>query len=266
MVSTTEVIDIAGDLYTTKKNANTNNGRKTMRYLDKLGIRSIDKFKEIYAVNDEDMLLIEKYLKYGYDEKNLNIEDESEKDKLIEILTNGLNFYKNEVEIIERLNKLKNSPSSVKDYIVIKKYNSISELINKIQNAKLVHSYEPIDDDKMHEILVYVAWYLLHSKNKRPESLDRLITDIDNKTISIQDIVDGIKELKTVNEPNKGVKNITRKKYSEYIAPFDFMDENNTYKSGIDKMRKATVKGGVRKEKQMNSFSNFLHLHRYLNQ
>ena len=266
MVGITEVIDIGGDLYTTKKNANTNNGRKTMRYLDKLGIRSIDKFKEIYEVNDEDVSLIAKYLKYGYDEKNLNIEDEYEKEKLIEILTNGQKYYENEVGIIEQLNKLKNSPSSVKDYIVIKKYNSISELINKIKNASIIHSYEPINDDKLHEILVYVAWYLLHSKNKRPESLNKLISDIDNQTISIQDIVDGIKELKTVHEPNKGVKNITRKKYSEYIAPFDFMDENNTYKSGIDKMRKATVKGGVRKGKQMNSFSNFLHLHRYLNQ
>ena len=279
MVGTTEVIDIAGDLYTTKKNANTNNGRKTMRYLDKLGIRSIDKFKEIYGVNDEDVLLIEKYLKYGYDEKNLNIDDESEKDKLIEILTNGLNFYKNEVEIIERLNKLKNSPTSVRDYIVIKKYNSISELINKIQNAKLVHSYEPIDDDKMHEILVYVAWYLLHSKNKRPESLDTFITAIDNKTISIQDIVDGIKELKTVNESDK---------ISKFIVPFDVMGKEITsYTEAVRKMKSTmknttnstkstnstnntkkntTVKGGVRKEKQMNSFSNFLHLHRYLNQ
>lgn len=274
MVSTTETIDIGGDLYSlTKNNANTKNGRKTKRNLYALGIQTIDKFKEIYGANDEDIQLIEKYFKYGYDEKNLTIEDELEKNKIIEILTNGLEYYKNQVEIIEKLNKLKNSPGSVKDYVIVKKYKSISELINKIKNASIIHSYEPINDDKLHEILVYVAWFLLQSKNKRPKSLDTFITDIDNKTISIQDIVDGIKELKTVNETDK---------ISKFIVPFDVMGKEitsyteavrkmkstmkNTTKSTNNTIKNTTVKGGVRNRKYINSLTTFLHLHRYLNQ
>jgi hypothetical protein len=184
MDRSTKVIDIAGDLYTTNKNrGNTAKNRKMIRDLYTIGISSVDKFQEIYAANDEDVSLIEKYFKHGYDEKKLMIEDEYEKEKLIQILTNGLEYYKNDIEIIEKLNKLKNSPSSVMDYIVIKKYNNIAELIDKIRNTIPAHSYKPIEEDKMHEILVYVAWFLLHSKNKRPETLNKLIPDIDNKTI-----------------------------------------------------------------------------------
>ena len=267
MVGTTEVIDIAGDLYTTKKNANTNNGRKTMRYLDKLGIRSIDKFKEIYGVNDEDVLLIEKYLKYGYDEQQLNIDD-TDKDKLIEILTNGLNFYKNQVEIIEKLNKLKNSPTSVRDYIVIKKYNSIAELIHNIKNPrrKIIDVInEPMDDEKIYKILAHTAWYLTKPKNKRPESIKQLVSDIDNADVSIQDIVNGIQEMKRLNDISQNTKNSTRKKrYSSVILPFEFMDEKDNYTTGIAKMRKtqkSTIKGG---SKLHDIFTPFIYLHRYL--
>lgn len=268
MVGTTEVIDIAGDLYTTKKNANTNNGRKTMRYLDKLGIRSIDKFKEIYEVNDEDVSLIAKYLKYGYDEQKLNI-DATDKDKLIEILTNGLNFYKNQVEIIEKLNKLKNSPTSVRDYIVIKKYNSIAELIHNIKNPrrKIIDVInEPMDDEKIYKILAHTAWYLTKPKNKRPESIKQLVSDIDNTDVSIQDIVNGIQEMKRLNDIlQKTTKNSTRKKrYSSVILPFEFMDEKDNYTTGIAKMRetqKSTTKGG---SKLHDIFTPFIHLHRYL--
>ena len=274
MYSITKVIDIAGDLYTTNKsNTNTANGRKMMLDLYTLGIASIYKFKEVYGDDEEGMRLIEKYLKYGYDEKNLTIEDEYEKKKLIEILTNGLKYYENEIEIIEELNTLKNSPGSVKDYLVMKKYNSISELIHKIKNAKLV-STTVIDDDKLHEILVYVAWYLLQSKSKRPESLNKLITDIDNKTISIQDIVDGINDLKELSGSDKDVPGSKRstRKYSEYIKPFDLMDEKNTsYREAVRKMKNATMKNttvikGGGNQRYTNSLTTFLHLHRYLNQ
>jgi len=259
------IIDIAGDLYNIKQlNGNTAKNRKMIRDLYTIGIQTFDKFQEIYAANDEDVALIEKYFKHGYDEKKLNVDD-NDKEKLIQILTNGLEYYKNDIEIIEKLNKLKNSPSSVMDYIVIKKYNNIAELIDKIRNTIPAYSYKPIEEDKMHEILVYVAWFLLHSKNKRPESLNKLITDIDNKTISIQDIVDGIKDLKELNKSDSTTKMNTRKNYSKYIAPFNVMSKNNTYRAGIKKMRANAIKGGSN-NKYSNSFSNFLYLHRYLNQ
>ena len=122
MVGTTEVIDIAGDRYNTKElNGNTLNSRRALRDLLKIGIQTIQQFKEIYKANDDDVKLIIKYLKYGYDEKKLNIDD-TDKNKLIEILTRGLDYYKNQVENIKELNNLKNSSSSVKDYIIIKKY------------------------------------------------------------------------------------------------------------------------------------------------
>ena len=126
----------------------------------------------------------------------------------------------------------------------------------------------------MHEILVYVAWYLLQSKSKRPESLNKLITDIDNKTISIQDIVDGINDLKELSGSDKDVPGSKRstRKYSEYIKPFDLMDEKNTsYREAVRKMKNATMKNttvikGGGNQRYTNSLTTFLHLHRYLNQ
>ena len=267
MVGITEVIDIAGDRYNTKElNGNTLNSRRAIRDLLRIGIQTIQQFKEIYKANDDDVKLIEKYLKYGYDEQNLNIDD-TDKDKLIEILTHGLDYYKNKVEIIEKLNKLKNSPSSVRDYIVIKKYNSIAELIHNIRNPrrKIGVINEPMDDEKIYKILAHTAWYLTKPKNKRPESIKQLVSDIDNADVSIQDIVNGIQEMKRLNDISQNTKNSTRKKrYSSVIAPFEFMDEKDNYTTGIAKMRetqKSTIKGG---SKSYDIFTPFIHLYRYL--
>ena len=279
MVRATDIIDIAGDRYTIKpQTGKTINSRTTIRALNTQGIQTIDKFQEIYGDNDnkydndnkEDIKLIYKYFKYRYDEQKPNIEH-ADKDKLIRILTTGLNYYKHQVDNIEKLNKLKNSSSSVRDYIIIKKYNSIAELIHNITTATITEPNiePPIDDQQLYTILVHTAWYLSHPKYKRPRSLNTFITDIDNTPMTIQDIVNGIKQLKDMNASNKPTNhNTTRKKYSNYIAPFDYMSTNDTYTQGITKMRNNTIKGksinGGNNARHLNILIPFIYLHRYL--
>jgi hypothetical protein len=266
------IIDIAGDLYNIKQlNGNTAKNRKMIRDLYTIGIQTLDEFQKIFKPDEDGKKLIEKYFKHGYDENKLNVDD-NDKEKLIEVLTTGLNYYKNQIDIIEKLNKLKNYPSPVRDYIVIKKYNSIAELIHNIENAKqAIQVYEPIDDDKLYKILVHTAWYLTHSKSKQPASIKQLILDIDNTDVSIQDIVDGIKQLK---QESNSKRNTRKKRYSDFIMPFDFMDENDSYTAGIGKMTKTqtdgkmsttqkNTKGGA---KSQNILTPFIHLYRYLDQ
>jgi hypothetical protein len=256
------IIDIAGDLYNIKQlNGNTAKNRKMIRDLYTIGIEPLNKFQDIFAPDEDGKKLIEKYFKHGYDKDKLNVDD-NDKKKLIEVLTTGLNYYKNQIDIIEKLNKLKNSPSSVRDYIVIKKYNSIAELIHNIENAKQAIQVpnEPIDDDKIYKILVHTAWYLTNPKSKQPASIKQLISDIDNADVSIQDIVDGIQQLKKQESNSK--RNTRKKRYSDFIMPFDFMDENDNYTAGIGKMKtQKNTKGGA---KSHNILTPFIHLYRYL--
>ena len=260
------IIDIAGDLYNIKQlNGNTAKNRKMIRDLYTIGIQTLDEFQKIFKPDEDGKKLIEKYFKHGYDENKLNVDD-NDKKKLIEVLTHGLEYYKNQIDIIEKLNKLKNYPSPVRDYIVIKKYNSIAELIHNIENAKQAIQVpnEPIDDDKLYKILVHTAWYLTHSKSKQPASIKQLISDIDNTDVSIQDIVDGIKQLK---QESNSKRNTRKKRYSDFIMPFDFMDENDSYTAGIGKMSnyktQKNTKGGA---KSQNILTPFIHLYRYLDQ
>lgn len=267
MDRSTSIIDIAGDLYNIKQlNGNTTKNRKMIRDLYTIGIEPLNKFQDIFNPDDNDKKLIEKYFKHGYDENKLNIDD-NDKDKLIDVLTTGLNYYKDQIDSIEKLNKLKNSPSSVRDYIIIKKYNSIAELIHNIRNAKQAINLinDPIDDDKIYKILVHTAWYLTKPKSNQPASIKQLILDIDNASVSIQDIVDGIQQIKNQQESNSTNRNTRKKRYSEFIMPFNFMGENDSYTAGIKKMSKTqrSIKGGG---KSYNILTPFIHLYRYLDQ
>lgn len=261
MVHASQVIDIAGDRYYIKKlDGKTAKSRKLIIDLYTLGIRTLDKFLEIYGDNKEGIKLIQKYLKYGNDSTKLNIESD-DKENLIEILTHGLEHYKHQVETIEKLNKFKNSPSSVRDYIVIKKYNSIAELIHNIETTTTVKAEIPLDDEKIYNILAHTAWYLSKSRNKRPRSLNQLILDIDNEDISIEDIVKGIKTLKEKDVPDK---NTTRKKrHAYYMEPFEYMDKDDKYTDGINKMQTARSKRSVGGANNLDIIP-FIHLHRYL--
>ena len=118
---------------------------------------------------------------------------------------------------------------------------------------------------------MHTAWYLTHSKSKQPTSIKQLISDIDNTDVSIQDIVDGIKQLK---QESNSKRNTRKKRYSDFIMPFDFMDENDSYTAGIGKMTKTqtdgkmsttqkNTKGGA---KSHNILTPFIHLYRYLDQ
>ena len=94
---------------------------------------------------------------------------------------------------------------------------------------------------------------------------DKLILD-NSDSYSDNDSYSDSDETNNSDEDQNKEYNTTIKSVIECRIDANSANSTKSTNSTNNTKKNTTVKGGVRKEKQMNSFSNFLHLHRYLNQ
>jgi len=249
MVYTRDIVDIGGDRYYLGYKPN----KGARKDIVELNVKSRSLFQRYFGKERRTHDLVKKYLYFGHPTE-FKINTRRDRNDLIDILHTR-------IDQLATISRNKELPS-VKGIVATKKYNAILDLIDAIEVAQILYedsdaatadsAYTDADgasdfntdisemkDEDLYKIMVHLAWYLLHPdfiKDDVHKSWMNVIKHI--RETSINDIVDGIEDLKNDN-PTPTL--------SEYMEPFGHMDHSMTYKNGVHKMKKSTRKNNSKK-------------------
>lgn len=232
-----QTVDIGGDRYFTGK-------QKPIE----LGFKNRIHFLNAFGNNSETEYLLRKYMYYSLkDKKKLVFDTPEEKEKLLAIL-------KKHVKQI-KTNPLYNSPI-LKNTLIRRSCLNIEQLIQELEGSNTTNK-EPtrdffkfmdvdilpctkakkyikqITDDHKFQMILEMAWYLLHP-DKIPAEIEcdwaKLIKKLD--TLRLGDIVEEIRKADTSIEPSKNAFNYFKKINLQTVAKSD------TIKNALDQAKK----------------------------
>jgi len=211
-----DIIDVGGDRYYLRSSPNKTDRKQIIA----LNIRSRALFEKYYGPEKDTKDLLKKYLYYGHPIE-LEFETANDKQKVLEIVTKR---HKNLKETIS-----KRKQRYIKDIILVKKYESISDLIEYIKIAEVVtenDTLQTLEPDQIYKVMIHLAWYLMH-KNNVPSEIVSSWNKVTQHVLksSMSDIIDGIKLLED-----------TSPTISNYMKPFNLMNNTMKYTNGVQQM------------------------------
>ena len=261
-----QTIDIGGDIYSlgTEKSVN-------------LGFKSRKQFLDTFGENSNSERLLRKYMNYSLKGKqNLVFESPEDKEKLLKILRNRANNLKESEKF---------TSSILKNTIIRRSYLNILKIIQELEgsdNKKTNHDLfkfmnidilpctkakkyiKSIDDDHKFQLILEMAWYLLHpdeATSKLGCEWAKLIKQLD--TLRPADIAAEIRKNDTSMEPTKNAFNYFKKINLQTVA------KSETIKNALDEAKRLATQiqdetAANEVKKRLELLLNILEMKKYL--
>lgn len=211
-----QTVDIGGDIYFLGPERHIN-----------LGFKSRKQFLDTFGTNSETEGLLRKYMNLSVKGKNKLVFD-SAQDK-----TDLINILKKRAKILKNSNGF--TSSTLKNEIFKRSYLYIQNLITDLEGSngksikvddeaciKAKKEIKTISDDHKFQMILEMAWYLLHP-DKVPSEIGcdwaKLVKELDR--LRVGDIVQSIREAEPPSEPRKNALNYFKKINLETVLKKD---------------------------------------------